>query len=479
MRLFSWLREQDNTTELSQPSWRGLLAWLLAAVSVGSGSAGFVGSTSWGTGEIMGFIALRALKGFTLVLLFTGIAAVPVRADVAYSWGVNSLGELGNGTPGFAIATPAAVSVLTSNVSAIAAGGSSGLAVQNGGVYGWGLNDSGQVGDGTTTPSIRPAPVALTGDLSSGVSAVAGGQRYSLAVRNGGVYAWGNNAYGQMGNGTTTPLVQPTPVALTGDLSSGVTAISAGQRHSLALRNGGVYAWGSNFQGQLGDGTTMPQVQPTPVALTGLMSSGVTAVSAGHFHSLALRSGGVYAWGSNTDGELGDGSMTDRNAPVTLTGLMSSGVTAVAAGNRFSLAVRNGGVYAWGNNPGGQLGDGTMTDTSIPEQIDPADLHDIVAVAAGQYSSYALSSDGSIWDWGFNDAGQLGLGTFVNRNYLTPQHLLPPIGYRFTSIAPGTLASFAVATVAAVPEPSTLALAGIAMLTLFTRASRWRRATTR
>jgi hypothetical protein len=224
-------------------------------------------------------------------------------------------------------------------------------------------------------------------------------------------------------------------------MASGVTAIAAGDAFSLALQNGGVYAWGFNGVGQLGNGTTLPNY--APMAVVGL-SSGVTAIAAGSNHGLAVQNGGVYAWGYNNFGQLGDGTTTSHSAPIAVSGL-SSGVTSVAAGDRFSLALQNGNVYAWGFNGAGNLGDGTTITHMTPELIDPTDLHGILSVTAGEGTSYALSSDGSIWAWGLNDAGQVGVGTFQN-DYLTPQHVLPPVGYRFTSVDAGALGLHAIAT---------------------------------
>jgi len=231
-------------------------------------------------------------------------------------------------------------------------------------------------------------------------------------------------------------------------MSSGVTAIAAGFHYSLAVRNGGLYAWGDNLSGYLGDGTKTNRT--TPVAVSG-MSGGVTVISAGPSHSLAVQNGGLFAWGDNISGNLGDGSTNQQSAPVAVNG-MASGVTAIAAGYYFSLAVQNGGVYAWGSNIYGALGDGTTTDRHIPVHIDPADLNSIVAVAAAQRSSYALSSDGSLWVWGYNVEGELGLGNTTT--YLPPQHLLPPAGYRYSSIEADGYGYHALATLAAVPEPT-------------------------
>ena len=146
---------------------------------------------------------------------------------------------------------------------------------------------------------------------------------------------------------------------------------------------------------------------------------------------------------------------SDRPAPVAVSEL-GTGVTAVAAGWSHGLALKDGGVWAWGRNDKGEVGDGTTFMCPTPERIDPADLHDITAVAAGFTSSYALSADGTLWVWGGNDYGQLGMGDTAGR--LIPAHLLPPSGYRFTSISAEAQGGHAVATLAPVPEPGALAL---------------------
>ena len=421
------------------------------------------------------FLGLLVLLAMALVFL----AAPRARADAVVAWGQNEVGELGNGTTNInPNPTPGAVTGMSIGVTAITAGGGHGLALQNGGLYAWGDNSYGQLGNGTTINS--STPVALTGVLSSGVTAIAAGGGDSFALQNGGLYAWGSNGVGELGNGTTTD--SHSPVALTGVLSSGVTAIAAGGAHSLAVQNAGLYAWGYNSNGQLGNGTTTSST--TPVALTGVLSSGVTSIAAGTRYSLAVQNGGLYAWGNNRAGQLGNGTTTDSNTPVALTGVLSSGVTAIAAGGDdrinthtpdtyYSLAVQNGNVYAWGDNVSGQLGDGTTTNRLTPEEIDPTDLYNIVSVAAGHDSSYALCSDGSLWVWGDNGWGQLGLGTSTT-DYLTPQQLLPPSGYVYTSISANFGGYFALATLEAVREPTSLSLLALGLLPLLARPRRSR-----
>ena len=406
-------------------------------------------------GQQIGILALAVASGL--------LGAASARADSVVDWGYNDGGVLGNGTTGGISSVPVAVSGLSSGVTAIAGGYGQSLAIRNGGIYAWGWNGYGQLGDGTFNNS--SVPVAVSG-LSSGVTAIAGGGGHSLAIQNGSAYAWGYNGDGELGNGTTGG-ISSVPVAVSG-LSSGVTAIAGGGGHSVAIQNGGVCAWGFNEYGQLGNGTTNNSSAPS--AVSGL-SSGVTVIAAGDYHSLAIQNGGAYAWGYNCFGQLGNGTTTNSSLPVVVAGL-SSGVTAVAGGYGQSLAIQNGGVYAWGLNGEGELGDGTHNNQLVPERIDPADLKNIIAVAAGVYSSYALASDGTIWDWGFNPDGALGLGN-TNEYYFTPQHLMPPSGYEFTAISANADGALALLSLA-VPEPASLSLLGVAAAGLMAHRRRGR-----
>ena len=236
-------------------------------------------------------------------------------------------------------------------------------------------------------------------------------------------------------------------------------------------RTGRPGPWGASYAGELGNGTSSGYTS-VPGQVTGL-SSGVTAIAAGCWHSLAIQNGAAWAWGDNVYGELGNGTSGNSSAlPVQAIGL-SSGVTAVAGGDYFSLALMNGNVYAWGYNNVGQLGDGTTTIfRSTPELIDPTDLHNIIAVAGGSESGYALCSDGSIWDWGDNTYGELGLGNTTE--YLTPQHLRPPTGYAFTALDASCDGYCALAILTPVPEPDSLSLLALGLLPLLARPRRSR-----
>ena len=292
-------------------------------------------------------------------------------------WGRNSNGQLGNGTTtDFATPNPEPVDVCAtalcdsalSDIVAIDAGDSHTCALTaSGGVKCWGRNGSGQVGDGTTMDRATPTDVV---GLESGVAAItAGGFHTCIMTTAGGVRCWGSNTEGQIGDGTTEN--RSTPVDVAG-LGSGVAAVTAGGLHTCALTaGGGVQCWGFNFEGQVGDGTD-GNIRRTPVDVLGL-GSGVTTIAAnGLFtgHACAVRTdGSLTCWGDNRFGQLGDGTTTDRNSPVEVTGL-TSGVLAVAPGSGHTCAVTAaGGLLCWGDNRFGQLGDGTTNSHTTPVDV--------------------------------------------------------------------------------------------------------------
>ena len=288
-----------------------------------------------------------------------------LRADgTVWTWGGNEHGRLGDGTnsPRF---TPVQVKEL-SGVIAI----SQGLALRaDGTVWAWGWNPDGQLGDGTNKDRRTPVQV----QNSSGIMAVSnGGCNYSLALREDGtVWAWGKNENGNLGDGTYEN--RGTPVQVSG--LNGVMAISAYHNSFALKKDGTVWAWGNNSIGGLGDGTTTHR--NAPVQVQGL--DGVTAISAGSAHTLALRNDGtVWAWGANLHGQLGNGTATEYDTvthshpphPVPIQVQNLNGVTAVSAGTQHSLALKNDGtVWAWGRNIDGELGDGTFVDKHSPVQV--------------------------------------------------------------------------------------------------------------
>lgn len=292
----------------------------------------------------------------------------------------------------------------------IAAGGWHSLVIcADSTVKAFGENATGQLGNGTNTDS--NIPVAVPG-LTGIVAVSAGGDQleaHSVALKSDGtVWAWGSNLYGGLGNASlinTTAPVQA--ITLTN-----VVAISAGGWHTVALKSDStVWTWGWNVDGQLGDGTTTDRTIAGKV--NGL--SGIVDIQAGTYHVLALKSDGtVWAWGDNVSGQIGNDTITDQTAPVQVSGLTD--VVKIAAGRFFSLAVKSDGtVWTWGENLYGQLGDGTTTNRSTPVQVLGLNSA-VIEAACGAFECHVILADSTVWAWGRNTYGNIGDGTLTNRS---------------------------------------------------------------
>ena len=377
----------------------------------------------------------------------------------AYAWGYNYYGQLGDGTT-TQRTTPVKVSKPANTPPdftylQVSAGSLHSLALgSDGNAYAWGSNGNGQLGDGTRTSQSTPVRVKTPDrnrypDLPADFTylQVSAGGWHSLALgSDGNAYAWGSDYYGQLGDGTTddyrtTPVRVKTPDRKTyPDLPTDFTylQVSTGWQHSLAVgSDGNAYAWGNNQYGRLGDGTgaSYSYGQSTPVRVKTPdrntypdLPEDFTylQVSAGWNYSLALGSdGNAYAWGSNGNGQLGDGTSNSyRTTPVrvktpdrkTYPDLPEDFTyVQVSAGFIHSLAVgSDGNAYAWGNNSYGQLGDNSDF-SHVPVRVrDPAGPTDTsqgpqaTQVSAGGWHSLAVGSDGYAYAWGYNYSGQLG-----------------------------------------------------------------------
>jgi alpha-tubulin suppressor-like RCC1 family protein len=274
-------------------------------------------------------------------------------------------------------------------------------------------------GTAVVTVSVRHAlvPSEITHTIAAGIF-------HSLAIRRDGtLWAWGWNANGELGDGTNTTRLKPVQVL------TDVASVAAAGWHSLAIRHDGtLWAWGGNSTGQLGDGTTTTRFNPVQVL------TDVAFVAAAATHSLAIRHDGtLWAWGNNWAGHLGDGTTATRLNPVQVL----TDVASVAAEDAHSLATRHDGtLWAWGDNRHGQLGDGTTATRLNPVHV----LTDVVSVAAGSGHSLAIRGDRTLWAWGNNWFGQLGDGTNTTR--LNPVQVLTDV----VSIAAGCRHSLAIRT---------------------------------
>jgi alpha-tubulin suppressor-like RCC1 family protein len=324
----------------------------------------------------------------------------------------------------------------------------------SGGVFAWGWNNVGQLGNGSTIGSDVPVRVRLPGGTK--VIGISAGFAHTLAVTStGGVLAWGKNYNGDLANGSTTD--SAVPVRPTLPPGTKVVAVAAGTDNSFALTStGAVLGWGLNNDGQLGNGSTGNNVPPGNVTLP--TGTTVSAIAAGSLHTLALTSTGtVLAWGYNADGELGNGTKTNSDVPVSVKMPAGAKVVAIAAGAYDSLALTSSGaVYAWGYNADGELGNGKTASSAVPVKVKlpgkataiavGGNLYGVGGTIAGPGHGLALTSSGSVYAWGYNVDGQLGNGK--TKNSAVPVKVKLP--GKATAIAAGELHSLAMTSSGAV-----------------------------
>ena len=337
----------------------------------------------------------------------------------AYCWGLNADGQLGNGTHG--ANTGSNVPVLVSgglafaSVSAGAGVGPHSCGITtSGAAYCWGNNRFGQLGNGSSN-IFADVPVVVSGGLT--FISVSAGTFHSCGVTLGGAaYCWGANGTGQLGNGTNTS--SSVPAAVSGNLT--FASVSAGVASSCGLTTGGAaYCWGRNAEGQLGDGTTADSNVPTPV------SGGLTFVSLSEssYHRCGLTTDGVaYCWGLNGNGQLGAGIITiNSTVPVRV----SSGLAFafLSAGEFHSCGVTtDGAAYCWGHGAFGQLGDGRNTSSDVPVTVSGGLV--FTFLSGGGSHSCGVTTGAAVYCWGSNRFGQLGDGTSTDRN--VPVAIVPP-----------------------------------------------------
>ena len=285
----------------------------------------------------------------------------------------------------------------------------------------WGYNASGELGTGNNINSATPVEVDW-GEGESVVTLNAGSSHTCALLNDNTIQCWGSNLSGQLGDDGTSAY-RNVPVEV--DLGEGRTAvgISLGYFHTCALLDdGSLVCWGNNLSGQVGDGNSGNNLRPTPVNL----GSGVKAraVSAGRHHTCAiLDDGKIVCWGGNGSGELGDGSTTDRLAPVQVNLASQRTATAITSGSKHVCAILDdGSLVCWGENDFGQLGDGTTTNRNAPVAVDTGDKN-VVNISAGENHTCALLDDNSVVCWGVNLRGQLGDETIVNKSEPTAVNL--------------------------------------------------------
>jgi len=310
-------------------------------------------------------IQIPNLSGITAVAAGQLHSLALKHDGTVWAWGYNNDGQLGNGFTDEYPSTVVQVQGL-SEVTAIAVHGGRSMALKSdGSVWVWGDTSFSMHGDTRYVDHYIPVKVPNL----NGITAIAAGGLCNLALKsNGTVWVWGINAFGVFGDGGNGEhrkrLIEDIPVQVPN--LSDVIAIESGSTHNIALTSdGSVWTWGQNVYGELGDGTTNARFTPYKVPYI----SDVKAIATGGCHCLALKKdNSLWAWGSNWAGQLGDGSKTPQSIPVRVQGI--SEVMAFAAGNVHSMAIKNdGSVWSWGNNYSGQLGDGTTINQTKPVPV--------------------------------------------------------------------------------------------------------------
>ncbi len=390
---------------------------------------GDVEDTDAGTQDAAATSDVAGTFGLALWVAPGGYHACALNAanDIA-CWGRNIDGQLGDGTTSMtAQSEPSTTVTFPAEAGRIAAAGVdcgdefSCALTERHALYCWGKNDHGQLGDGTTTRHGTPALIAGPSDVRH----FSAGANFACAVdATQRVWCWGAGQQHQLGDGAFAPSDRPTPGLVMGVASA--SAVSSGGQHSCAIVTGSggsgqVMCWGDNTYGQLGDGTT--PARTAAVAVSGITDA--VSIAAGGFHTCVVRSGGeIRCWGSNDHGQLGNGAAGAPIAmPTAVTGAWTTDTTAtiqgVTAGGAHTCALVNAStsrVYCWGFNQWGQLGDGSMgVDRRAPVPAMLTATASLVAAGYGYTCALTGASTDSLHCWGENDTGALGDGTTTDR----------------------------------------------------------------
>lgn len=339
------------------------------------------------------------VKGVESTYAVGGAHTCAIKAGDVRCVGAGASGQLGNGAESSSL-RPVSVDGLDAAKQIVAGNTHTCVRMNNGTVRCFGSNEGGQLGDGTLKN--RSTPVRVR-SLVNVVEVAAGAYHNCARLIDGNVKCWGLNTVGQLGDGTNANQ----SIAVKVDLGGDAVAIAAGYTHSCAiLTDGSVRCWGANDRGQLGDGTTNGSKTPRPVV--GLAGR-VTAIALGEDHSCAvLVDGRLQCWGRNFDGQLGDGSDVQRNAPVFAA---VSKVSAIALGRTHTCAITGGGVACWGANKYSQLGtSGPGSRKPVGVAVDPTTS--IRSIADHTCGTTALG----LMCWGRGSDGRLGDGAEIDRS---------------------------------------------------------------
>lgn len=391
--------------------------------SWGTFSFGMVGNNT-STGDLGNPLHLGTSSWTAISISAGGTHCAAIRSDGGlFTWGFNASGQLGDGT---VVAKSSPVQIGTSSWIAVGCSGANTHAVKLGGtLWGWGIGTLGRIGNNTGLGYSSPVQIGTDTDYSD----IQGGLLRTWASKTSNMFqCWGDNTGNMLGLNTnatkilTMPVVvtfanynlsTPVPISFTGSPSWKLVSMSGGNGgagHVLAIRSDNLlFAWGSNSYGEIGDGTIIRKNSPVQIG-----TSSWTVVSASQNTSHAIRSdGALFAWGRNTLNALGDNTSSNRSSPVAI--LAGSSFVAVKSSYLNTYAISSvGNMYGWGQGTNGAIGDNTAVTKSAPVQIGTGFTW--LDISTGQYSAYALRSDFKMFAWGLGTSGQLGDGTIVSKS---------------------------------------------------------------
>lgn len=336
-----------------------------------------------------------------------------------YLWGDNTYGQMGDSNQ---------LSIYNYNWRSITIGPSHTAAIgSDGTLWSWGYNSAGQLGDGTTVSKSSPVQIGTATDWLT----VATGASHTVATRSDGtMWTWGYNINGQLGDGTSVNKSTPTQVGLR-DYKNSWSIVSCGISHTIGLKSdGSIWAWGGNNAGQLGQGNTTHRSSPVQIGSSSWTM--ISVASNGEYVAGILLGGSLFAWGNNTNGQLGTGDTTNYSSPVVVS---ASSWSFVTAGQRNIVGIKSNKLWTVGLNTSGQIGDGTTTDRSALVQIGNKNW---TKAAAGNTYILAIDNIGALYVWGDNSSGSLGLGDTINRSQPTQ---LPTQGLSVLVVSAGGLCS--------------------------------------
>jgi uncharacterized repeat protein (TIGR02543 family) len=316
-------------------------------------------------------------------------------------------------------------------------------------VFTWGRNEYGELGDGPITDRAVPSEITSRFNLAVGdkIIKIYIDYEHSAAISSSGrVFTWGRNDSSQLGNQDPNKANKSIPTEITSsfNLNSAdkIISLSLGWDHSAAISSSGrVFTWGSNYFGQSGNGYSINRAVPTEITNQFILPIGdkIVATSLGAYHSSAISSSGrVFTWGLNKYGELGDSTTTNKLTPIEITPRfkLETGdkifVMHLSTVSSFAIS-STGRVFSWGFNPVGGLGDGTSLDKKVPTEITPRfnlNTNDkIISISSSGDNTSALSSTGRVFTWGLNKYGEMGDNTNIGKS--TPTE----ITFRFDKVA--------------------------------------------